>query len=52
VTSPQRRREPAPEPLGDQTFAGWTTKDVLAVGALTFVIVAAVFFAMLTFLNR
>jgi serine/threonine-protein kinase len=36
----------------EQTFAGWTTKDVLAVGGLTFVIVAAVFFVMLTFLNR
>lgn len=52
ASSPQRRRQPAPAPLDDQTFAGWTTKDVLAVGALTFVIVAAVFFAMLTFLNR
>jgi serine/threonine-protein kinase len=50
ASSPQRRRQPAPP--ADQTFAGWTTKDVLAVGALTFVIVAAVFFAMLTFLNR
>ena len=48
----QRRQDPAQAWLGDQTFAGWTTKDVLAVGALTFVIVAAVFFAMLTFLNR
>jgi serine/threonine protein kinase len=52
ASSPQRRRQPASAPPGDQTFAGWTTKDVLAVGALTFVIVAAVFFAMLTFLNR
>jgi serine/threonine-protein kinase len=38
--------------FGEQTFAGWTSKDLLAVGALTFVIVAAVFFALLTFLNR
>jgi serine/threonine-protein kinase len=38
--------------FGEQAFAGWTSKDILAVGALTFVIVAAVFFALLTFLNR
>jgi hypothetical protein len=38
--------------FGEQAFAGWTSKDLLAVGALTFVIVAAVFFALLTFLNR
>jgi serine/threonine-protein kinase len=53
--SPLRSREheaSAASWFGDQTFAGWTSKDVLAVGALTFVIVAAVFFALLTFLNR
>ena len=38
--------------FGEQAFAGWTSKDILAVGALTFVIVAAVFFVLLTFLNR
>jgi serine/threonine-protein kinase len=38
--------------FGEHAFAGWTSKDILAVGALTFVIVAAVFFALLTFLNR
>jgi eukaryotic-like serine/threonine-protein kinase len=48
-------REPGASPgswFGEQAFAGWTSKDILAVGALTFVIVAAVFFALLTFLNR
>jgi serine/threonine-protein kinase len=38
--------------FGEHAFAGWTSKDILAVGALTFVIVAAVFFVLLTFLNR
>ena len=38
--------------FGEQAFVGWTSKDILAVGVLTFVIVAAVFFALLTFLNR
>jgi serine/threonine protein kinase len=36
----------------DSPFAGWTSGDIVAVGSLTFVIVAAVFFVLLTFLNR
>jgi hypothetical protein len=50
-----RAEKPSSQPqtwFDEQTFAGWTTKDMLAVGGLTFVIVAAVFFVMLTFLNR
>jgi serine/threonine-protein kinase len=49
-----RERPPASAQtwFDEQTFAGWSTKDVLAVGALTFVIVAAVFFVLLTLLNR
>ncbi len=53
--APTGSRESQPESgswLGDQAFAGWTSKDILAVGSLTFVIVAAVFFVLLTFLNR
>jgi hypothetical protein len=49
---PREPQESAASWFGEQAFAGWTSKDILAVGALTFVIVAAVFFALLTFLNR
>jgi serine/threonine-protein kinase len=49
--SPAEPESPEPSRPGEQTFAGWSSKDILAVGALMFVIVAAVFFTLLTFLN-
>jgi serine/threonine-protein kinase len=52
TNAPRGTRKPSSSWLPQEPFPGWRSKDVIAIGTLTFVVVAAVFFTFLTYMSR